>query len=358
MVEIWILGATGRAGRSISAELCRGGPQIVLVGRNAQRLSEAAAAIEALGGPTPRTLVTDDPAAQIAADRPDVVVNTVGPFGTTTVPTAQACVAAGSHYVDLANEFEPVRSLLELDTVARAAGSTLVTGAGFGVLATEALVYELCAGRPAPARVRVAAMPVVDGLGPAVLASVVDAAATGGLVYRNGRLARTRLGAHLQHTPLPDGTTRDTVAVPTGELEAALRASGAAEVIATSSEVPTGRTARAALPIVGAMLRVDAVRRTVIRAVDRWQLTPPSTPGDASWAYACAEWEGGETRQAWLRTGEGYRFTSRVAATVAARLAAGEARPGAFTPAALFGADLARAAGGTISVDTAVKDPR
>ncbi|MFJ4654870.1 saccharopine dehydrogenase NADP-binding domain-containing protein [Nocardia sp. NPDC088792] len=358
MAEIWIVGATGRAGQSISAELRAGGHQIVLVGRNAQRLTEAAAAIEALGGPTPRTLVTDDPVAQIATDRPDVVVNTVGPFGTTTVPTARACVTAGSHYVDLANEFQPVRSLSELDSAARAAGSTLVTGAGFGVLATEALVYELCAGRPSPTRVRVAAMPVVDGLGPAVLASVIDAAATGGLIYRNGRLERTRLGAHPQHTPLPDGTTRATVAVPTGELEAALRASGAGTIIATSSEVPTGRAARAALPIIGAVLRVDALRRTAIRLVDRWRLTPPSTPGETSWAYACAEWDGGETHQAWLQTGEGYGFTSRVAATVAARIADGDARAGAFTPAALFGADLARSAGATITIDSTAKDPR
>lgn len=358
MGEIWIIGATGRAGKAISTELRASGHRIVLVGRNAQRLTEAAATIEALGAPTPRTLVTDDPIAQIAEGRPDVVINTVGPFGTTTVPTAQACVTAGSHYVDLANEFQPVRSLLELHTAAQGTGSTLVTGAGFGVLATEALVYELCAGRPSPTRVRVAAMPVVDGLGPAVLASVIDAAATGGLIYRNGLLERTRLGAHPQHTPLPDGTTRATVAVPTGELEAALRASGAGEIIATSSEVPTGRVARVALPIIGTILRIDALRRSVIRMVDRWQLTPPSTPGETSWAYACATWDSGETHQAWLQTGEGYGFTSRVAATVATRLADGETRPGAFTPAALFGADLARSAGATITVDSTVKDPR
>jgi short subunit dehydrogenase-like uncharacterized protein len=357
MGEIWIVGATGRAGRSISAELRDGEHRIVLVGRNAQRLAEAAATLEAPGGP-PRMLVTDDPLAEIASGRPDVVVNTVGPFGATTVPTAQACVAAGSHYVDLANEFQPVRSLLELDSAARAAGSALVTGAGFGTLANEALVYELCSGRPAPVRVRVAAMPVVDGLGPAVLASVVDAAATGGLIYRDGRLVRTRLGAHPQHIPLPDGTTRATVAVPTGELEAALRASNAGDVIATSSEVPTGRAARAALPVMGAILRVEALRRTAIRLIDRWGLTPPATTGEVSWAYAYAEWADGETRRAWLRTGEGYAFTSRVAATVALRLAAGDARPGAFTPGALFGADLARAAGATITLDSTTKDPR
>jgi hypothetical protein len=39
-------------------------------------------------------------------------------------------------------------------------------------------------------------------------------------------------------------------------------------------------------------------------------------------------------------------FTARVATEVALRLARGQGRPGAFTPGALFGPELAGAAGG------------
>jgi short subunit dehydrogenase-like uncharacterized protein len=41
-------------------------------------------------------------------------------------------------------------------------------------------------------------------------------------------------------------------------------------------------------------------------------------------------------------------FTAAVSAEVAARLARGEGKPGADTPAAAFGPDLATAAGGEI----------
>jgi len=58
----------------------------------------------------------------------------------------------GVHYLDQANELEPVRDLLELDDEARRQAVTLVTGAGFGVLATEALVIELRSGHRPPAR--------------------------------------------------------------------------------------------------------------------------------------------------------------------------------------------------------------
>jgi short subunit dehydrogenase-like uncharacterized protein len=63
--------------------------------------------------------------ALIAAEKPTVVVNTIGPFGETSAPLARACLAAGSHYVDLANELPPVQALLNMDVDARSEGVTL-----------------------------------------------------------------------------------------------------------------------------------------------------------------------------------------------------------------------------------------
>ena len=44
-------------------------------------------------------------------------------------------------------------------------------------------------------------------------------------------------------------------------------------------------------------------------------------------------------------------FTASVAAEVTCRLLHGEGRPGAFTPGALFGAELAEAPGGLFVLD-------
>ena len=216
------------------------------------------------------------------------------------------------------------------------------------MLATEALVIELARGRPAAARATVAAMPAVDGLGSAVLSSVIDAVAYGGRRYRDGRLVRTRLGAEHAWIPLPDLPAIQCLAVPTGELEAAHRASGADDVAAFSSEVPSGRTVRAVLPMLSALLAAQPIRAGAQRLVNRARLTPPAKSGDMSWAYARLEWPDGTHREAWLRTGEGYSFTARVAAHTATRLSDGQVGPGAFTPGALFGADLARDAGAQI----------
>ena len=344
---IWLFGATGTGGSAIARELVDHGADVVLIGRDRDRLTGLAAS---LGGQADTRVTSglDELTASIAAERPAVVMNTVGPFTATTMPVARASLTAGSHYVDLANELDPVRALLHLDTEAKSQGVTLITGAGFGVLATEALVVELRGDRPPAASDSVAALPVVDAMGSGVLASAIDAMGYGGRRYRDGQLVRTRLGADHAHIPLPDSPGRDALAVPTGELEAARRASGARDVLAYSSEVPSGPVVRAVLPALSALLAARPIRAGAQRLISRLRLRPPVKSGHHSWAYARLDWPDGSHSQAWLRTGEGYGFTAKVAAHAAARISDGAVAAGAFTPGALFGPELARAAGAEI----------
>ena len=181
-----------------------------------------------------------------------------------------------------------------------------------------------------------------------MLASTVDAIAYGGRRYRDVQLVRCRLGAQCERIPIPEALARDALAVPTGELEAARRASDAGDVVAYSSEIPSGRAVRAVMPAVSVVLAVRPIRASAQRLISRLRLTPPVKAGDVSWAYARLEWADGTRREAWLRTGEGYAFTAKVAALAAGRLAEGSTAAGAFTAGALFGAELATQAGGEI----------
>ena len=159
--EVWILGGTGRSGRAIAAELVSRGITPVLVGRDAARLAEAVRLTEASrqveaarpDNPAKRgpwsPAPTDDLTAQIRQQQPAVVINTIGPFITTAPPIIQACLAASSDYLDLANDVAAVAALLAQNEAATAAGRTIVTGAGFGVTATESVVVKLTQQQPA-----------------------------------------------------------------------------------------------------------------------------------------------------------------------------------------------------------------
>lgn len=253
--------------------------------------------------------------------------------------------------MDLANELEAVMSVLALDEQARTAGCTLVTGAGFGVVATEAVTLAIRGAHPPAAQARVAAMPVVDRFGPGVLASVIDSIPGGGRRYTDGRIEPCRLGTGLALTPLPDGSSVATLAVPTAELEAARRASGAASVVAASSEMPTGGAGRRLLPLLGRTIGVGPARRGLPALVARLRLAPPATStGETSWAHAELRWSDKTSRHGWLRTGEAYAFTAMVAAEVACLLADGRTSPGAHTPGRLLGRSLAEQAGGQLII--------
>ncbi|WP_423463090.1 saccharopine dehydrogenase NADP-binding domain-containing protein [Promicromonospora sp. MS192] len=349
--EIWVLGATGRTGRAVAARLVADGVAPVLVGRDAGRLRRAA---EQLGpGSGVRTVVAATPEAtadEVARQRPAVVVNTIGDYARTALPVVRACLPGG-HYVDLASDLGAMEQLAALHDEAESAGSTLVTGAGFGVLGTEAVVARLCAGRPVPARVRVDALASVaveaGRLGEALAASMVDVAATGGRRYAGGRLVRTRLGADVYRFTLPDGVAVTSVGAPSGELYGARTASGAPDVVATSMLVPAAPAVRALLPVAGALLRVPALRRLVVSRLARVELPASPRPREHTWGHAVVTWADGTEREGWLRAGEAMDFTAAAAATVAQRLARGEGKPGAWTPATVLGPDLAVEAGGT-----------
>ncbi|GAB3748083.1 saccharopine dehydrogenase family protein [Microlunatus parietis] len=356
MDEIWILGATGRIGRAVAARLVELHRSVVLVGRDEPRLRALAREL----GDAPSVLTEESlegVARRIAERAPAVVVNTVGPFGTTGPLIADSC-PAGTHYVDLANELPAVTGMLDRHDAAAMSGHCVVTGAGFGVLGTESAILQARADRSAPVRVRVDALAEYRGGGTvgAVLAeTMVDVFAGGGFSYRSGRLTPARLGGGAEQLTLPDGRTATTAAAPSGELVAAQRGSGAPEVVAASKEIPAGRMASLALPIVGALLRVPPLRRAAVRLLAGIEVKDSlGSREPTTWARARATWADGSDRVVWLRADDGMDFTAAVAAEVADRLVRGAGRPGAYTPGALFGPDLAEAAGGTFLVEDRV----
>jgi short subunit dehydrogenase-like uncharacterized protein len=321
----------------------------VLVGRDTTRLHETAASI----GENVRTVTADSLEAIVGAierNRPAVVVNTVGPFGETALPIARAC-PPGSHYIDISNEFTSVVALLASHDEAVASGRTRVTGAGFGMLATESIVLKLCEGQPPAASVRVDVMPNVESeagrLGSALAGSIVEELAAGGKHYAGGRLERARLFGDFKTLTLPDGSLIGTASVPTGDLEAARRASGAANAVSASSMAPASLLLRSVLPAALMPLQIRAFRDFARRRIAAIELKPKQPDrAKASWTHARVEWASGAVRDGWFRVDDAMLFTVNVMAEVVTRLAQSASRPGAYTPGALFGADLAIAAGG------------
>jgi short subunit dehydrogenase-like uncharacterized protein len=346
--EIWVLGATGRVGRPAVERLQQAGLEVVVVGRDRERLARVSPDARAVTGSL------DEVCARLTTEAPAVVVNTVGPFVTTAPQVARAC-PPGTHYVDVANELRVFELLHGMDREAAATGRTLVSGAGFGVLATEGILLHLLADEETPSRVRIDAIASVatepGALGEALASTMVQMLRDGGREVRQGRIVRARAGRAAERLTTPDGDVVTTASLASGELFATWQASGAPSVIGASSLVPANPAVRAALPAVGRVLRAPGLAGFATRRLARITMTTTrERPRRHSWGRARVEWPSGRVREGWLRTGEGMTFTVGAITEVVQRLAKGEGRPGAFTPARLFGPEVALAAGGEFVV--------
>lgn len=209
---------------------------------------------------------------------------------------------------------------------------------------------KLCQDRPTPDRVRTDALASVATeagvLGEAVASTIIEGLPYGGRYYKNGHLVRNRVGSSLITITLPNGSRVTSASVPSGELVAAQRASGAPYVLAASSEIPTGPAVRAMLPFAMALFHIKPLRTLAKRRLASVKISERERPREHSWGHASIHWPDGTHQEGWLRLGEAYEFTAAVAAEVAERLLKGEGRPGSYTPGALFGPQLAEAVGG------------
>jgi short subunit dehydrogenase-like uncharacterized protein len=321
----WMLyGAAGYTGTLIAEHARQRGHRPVLAGRSAPAVTALA---ERLGLPC-RELSLDDPAALTAAlaDVP-LVLNAAGPFLHTAGPLAEACLRAGVHYLDIGNELQVFRALYDLDERARQAGVTIMPGAGFGVIATNCLARYVSDAVGGAAVLEVATRAAVARQGPGVAATRQQNMPYGGWIRQAGLLQPCPLGSGIITITLPDGPCL-IMPLPTGDLEAAFQATGAADITAY-----------------GAVPGDPAPRSTASdpRADER--------PAHLSFGWARATGPDGATTQAWLHTGESYGFTA-TASIRAVEETLARSLSGALSPAAAFGADFALTIPGTSRTDT------
>ncbi|MDR3497790.1 MAG: saccharopine dehydrogenase NADP-binding domain-containing protein [Parvibaculum sp.] len=96
------------------------------------------------GAVEPRTFGLGNPARIAAAlDDVAVLVNASTPFVRTSPALVEACLATGTHYLDLSSEGRDVAALMAQDAAAASAGITVAPGACFDLALADAMAARL-----------------------------------------------------------------------------------------------------------------------------------------------------------------------------------------------------------------------
>lgn len=148
-MKVLLIGGSGTFGRRIAQLLAEsGGFDILIAGRDLARADAAAGALT----PPARAVSFDrdgDVEAQIAALKPNLVIDAAGPFQEAAgdpYRVARACIAARAHYLDIADARDFVGGIETLSAAAGTAGVSVITGASSVPALSSAYVAELARG--------------------------------------------------------------------------------------------------------------------------------------------------------------------------------------------------------------------
>lgn len=209
MFRVLVIGASGNFGaRLVRLLAAEPGVAVVLGGRRRGPLDALA---KAIGGGAEVAVVdrTTVSAQGLAALRLDAVVDASGPFQAMALGVPTAAIAAGIHYVDLADSRAFVAAVPSLDTAAKAAGVAVLSGASSTPALSHAAFDTLCAGWRRIDTLRVTISPSNrQPRGRAVVDAILSGVGQTLTLWRDGRETRGHGWGGTRRVPMPEMGTR------------------------------------------------------------------------------------------------------------------------------------------------------
>ena len=348
--KILIYGSYGYTGDLIARFAQEDGIDVVLSGRNAERLRAQA---ERYGFQSVTADVSDPESMRSALRDVDVVIHCAGPFSHTYEAMARACLDTGTHYTDITGEAEVYEGLWAMDAEAKRAGIMLLPGTGFDVVPSDCLAAHLKSRCPEATHLELAFVGRGGGVSHGTAKTMAENFHLGGTVRRNGELERVPAAWKTRMIEFGDGRPVHCMSIPWGDVVTAYRSTGIPNILVYTG-VPRRparmlRLARPLLPLLG----MRAVQNMIKKRIE----AAPAGPDDEARKTAYNELWGevraadGRTAVSRLRTPEGYTLTARMALSIAQKICSGQRTPGFQTPSTAYGKDLILELPGTERVD-------
>lgn len=323
----WLIyGATGYTGRRTAQWAVAHGMKPALAGR---RAAEVEALAKSLGLAWESFDLADPATLASRLAKYSTVLHCAGPFIHTWRPMIEACITAGTHYLDITGEVDVYEGLADYETQARQAGVMMMPAVGFDMVPGDCLALMLKDALPDATSLDIAYS--FDGtITRGSIRSALAAFSPDAKVRRSGALVRL---------PAPLARRFDFGPGSAGN--------GGVDCYSnTFGDISIGwRTTR--IPDVTAWLHItEAFQKLALLTGEADILKLPEGPPDDELrthrAYLIGEVRNakGETKRARMVTPQVYAATFPLAATIAQRVHEGAAKPGFRTPAAMFGRDF------------------
>jgi saccharopine dehydrogenase (NAD+, L-lysine-forming) len=333
-----IYGAYGYTGRLVAALAAERGELPILAGRDERRLRDLGELFELehrsfdLGNPKE---------LREGLEGIDAVAHCAGPFSATAAPMVDACLATGTHYLDITGEIDVFEAILARSDEAREAGVSLLPGSGFDVVPSDCLAALLARALPEANRLELA-IKMAGGVSPGTAKTAMESLGAPARARVAGAIGPVPADRHKRQVPFADGKAT-VFAISWGDVSTAFHSTGIGDIVVYAALPPAVGAITGAAQMAGPATRSRLIQGTLKRLVGR-------LPGPT--AKARSEGHGqvwgqvsdrnGNRLQGTVSTLNGYDLTADAVVRIAQLLTAGKIETGALTPSQALGPDFVR----------------
>lgn len=334
----WLIyGANGYTGRLIAEAAHARGWKPVLGGRNRLEVEKLAAKLEldfvSFG--------LEDPQALAKSIAPfTLVLHCAGPFSKTAKPMFQACLAAGTHYLDITGEIAVFERILSKTKEAHAAGIIAIPGVGFDVVPSDCLAKALAEKCASPVSLELLLLPS-GGFSPGTMKTMAEGFFRGTVVRSENRIRM--LDTFVSGERIYAGQAIPCLGIAWGDISSAWYSTKIPNISvflrASKSSVQRLR----ALSLLRPILALPLVQK-LLQALIKKFLSGPSAAERANTPYRI--WglvvdSDGKRIERGIETPNGYTFTVDAALASVEKILRSPPAAGAHSPAMAFGSEFA-----------------
>jgi short subunit dehydrogenase-like uncharacterized protein len=336
-LNLVVYGATGYSGRLIMQRALDRGLRPIVAGRNRNEIASMAAA----HGLEWTTASVDEPASlRSMTGSAAVLLNAAGPFAATSFPLIEACLATGTHYLDITGEASTIEGVAESHDEAVRRGIMLMPAVGFDVVASDCLVAHVVRRLPTAIALRLG----FDKSEPTSIGSmktILQMAGKGVLVRRQGRLIRVAPGSVSCFMDYGHGP-RFSFAVNLADVSSAYFSTGIGNIEAFMPATPQVWGAVAVNQSWGWLMAAPPWQAFLETQLKWFTCNPSPQALRAGWGVLVVDAiaANGRSARSRLRTGDVYWFTALTAIGVAEKILSGEWKSGFQTPSQVYGPDF------------------
>ncbi len=277
-----------------------------------------------------------------------LVVHAAGPFSATAKQMIEACLEAGTHYIDINGDISVFETIKKYDASALGKNIMLLPGAGFDVVPTDCLALYLKKKLPAATGLKLAFATIGGGVSQGTALTIVNKLGEGGFARSKGKIIKRPLG---EKGMMVDFGEKKLFAmtIPWGDISTAYSTTGIPDIeVYMSVKKKIFRMLKMQW-LFNPLLRTEWVRKIVRKKIRKGAPGPDdeSRAKAKSLLWGQVTDQNGQSISVRYSCADGYTLTAYSSLIIAKKILDGNFKPGYQTPASCYGEGLVSEIPGT-----------